>query len=113
MSGGLQMNKTILLTLGACLVGISAISFAQSQQYPVKPVRVIVSTVPGPLDAYARIISEKITTSLKQQFFIDNRPGAGGNIATEIVSKSQPDGQTLLFAIDTTFTVNPSLYKKL
>jgi tripartite-type tricarboxylate transporter receptor subunit TctC len=76
-------------------------------------VRVLVSTVPGPLDTYARIICDKISTSLKQPFVIENRAGAGGNIAAEIVSKGQPDGYTLLFAIDTTFTVNPALYKKL
>jgi tripartite-type tricarboxylate transporter receptor subunit TctC len=86
---------------------------AQAQQYPAKPVRVLVSTVPGPLDTYARIICDKMSTSLKQPFVIENRAGAGGNIAAEIVSKAAPDGYTLLFAIDTTFTVNPALYKKL
>lgn len=105
------MIKAILSMLAACMSAM--VGPVLSQQYPSKPVRVVVSTVPGPLDAYARIISEKIASSLKQQFFVDNRPGAGGNIASEIVAKSQPDGQTVLFSLDTTFTVNPSLYKKL
>jgi tripartite-type tricarboxylate transporter receptor subunit TctC len=93
---------------------LAAISMAAwAQQYPNKAVRVIVSTVPGPLDAYARIICDKMSTSLKQPFVIENRAGAGGNIAAEMVSKAPADGYTLLFAIDTTFTVNPAIYKKL
>jgi tripartite-type tricarboxylate transporter receptor subunit TctC len=93
---------------------LAAMSMAAwAQQYPAKAVRVIVSTVPGPLDAYARIICDKMSTSLKQPFVIENRAGAGGNIAAEMVSKAAPDGYTLLFAIDTTFTVNPAIYKKL
>jgi tripartite-type tricarboxylate transporter receptor subunit TctC len=79
--------------------------------YPSKPVRVVVSTVPGPLDAYARIIAEKLSAALKQPFVIDNKPGAGGNIAAQFVKDQPADGYTLLFAIDTTFTVNPALYK--
>ena len=79
--------------------------------YPNKPVKVVVSTVPGPLDAYARIIGEKLAASLKQPFVIENKAGAGGNIAAEYVKSQPADGYTLLFAIDTTFTVNPPLYK--
>jgi hypothetical protein len=78
-----------------------------------KPVHVVVSTVPGPLDTFARIICEKMSTALKQPFVIENKAGAGGNIAAEQVAKAAPDGYTLLFSIDTTFTVNPGLYKKL
>jgi len=86
---------------------------AAAQQYPAKPVRVIVSTVPGPLDAFTRIVFEKVAAELKQPFVIENRPGAGGNLAADLVAKAPPDGYTLLSAIDTTFTVNPSIYKKL
>jgi len=88
-------------------------AFAGAQGYPDKPVMVIVSTVPGPLDVFARIVCEKLSASLKQPFVIENRAGAGGNIAAELVKNAKPDGYTLLFAIDTTFTVNPGLYKKL
>lgn len=84
-----------------------------AQQYPTKPVRVIVTTVPGPLDAFARVVCGKLSERLKQNFFIENRPGAGGNIGAELVAKAPTDGYTLLFAIDTTFTVNPSMYRKL
>jgi tripartite-type tricarboxylate transporter receptor subunit TctC len=84
---------------------------AMAQGYPNKPVKVIVSTVPGPLDAYARIIVEKIGASLKQPFVVENKAGAGGNIAAEYVKGQPADGYTLLFSIDTTFTVNPGLYR--
>ncbi|MBI3373603.1 MAG: tripartite tricarboxylate transporter substrate binding protein [Betaproteobacteria bacterium] len=105
------MKQCVLSLIAACL--LAAAVPAQSQQYPVKPVRVIVSTVPGPLDTFARMVCDKIAASLKQPLVIENRAGAGGNIATELVAKSPADGYTLLFAIDTTFTVNPSVYKTL
>ncbi len=101
--------KRIIVTLAACALALAA----QAQPYPAKPVRVIVTTVPGPLDTFARIIGEKVSTSLKQPFVIENKPGAGGNIGADMVAKSAPDGYTLLFALDTTFTVNPAIYKKM
>src|SRR5437588_788874 len=60
--------------------------------YPNKPVKVVVSTVPGPLDAFARIICEKLATSLKQPFVVENKAGAGGNIAAEYVKGQPADG---------------------
>ena len=107
------MKRSVLSAFTACLVAAAAPAFAQPPQYPVKPVKVIVTTVPGPLDAFARIVSEKLATALKQPFVIENRPGAGGNIGADMVAKAPADGYTLLFAIDTTFTVNPAIYKKL
>jgi len=98
----------IVLTL-SCAMPLAALA----QSYPNNPVKVIVSTVPGPLDTFARTICEKLAAQLKQAFVIENKPGAGGNIAAEQVAKSPADGYTLLFAIDTTFTVNPALYRKL
>jgi len=89
---------------------LPALAVAQAP-YPSNTVRVVVSTVPGPLDAFARMICEKLQTALKQPFIIDNKAGAGGNIAADLVKSSAPDGYTLLFALDTTFTVNPALYK--
>jgi tripartite-type tricarboxylate transporter receptor subunit TctC len=105
------MKKRAVFLLAACLLALPA--QAQSQSYPAKPVRVIVTTVPGPLDTFARMIVDKIAVSLKQPFIIENRPGAGGNIGAELVARSPADGYTLLFAIDTTFTVNPAVYKTL
>ena len=105
------MNLRVLTTLAAGLITLP--NLANAQSYPNKPIRVIVSTVPGPLDAFARILCDKISTSLKQPLVVENRAGAGGNIAAELVMKTPADGYTLLFSIDTTFTVNPSVYKKL
>src|SRR3989440_2462085 len=106
--GGAHM-KRISLMLAGCVLAVAA----HAQSYPAKPVRVIVTTVPGPLDTFARIISEKAATSLKQPLVIENKPGAGGNIGADVVAKSPSDGYPLLFALDTTFTVNPAIYKKL
>ena len=105
------MKRYLVSMFAACLLASPLL--AQSQQYPNKPVRVIVTTVPGPLDTFARIICDKISIDLKQPFVIENRAGAGGNIGTDFVAKSSADGYTLLFAIDTTFTVNPAIYKSL
>ena len=102
------MKRSILALLAA-----GAAFAAQAQPYPAKPVRVVVSTVPGPLDTFARMVLEKMSGALKQPFVVENKAGAGGNIAAEMVAKSPADGYTLLFAIDTTFTVNPSIYAKL
>jgi tripartite-type tricarboxylate transporter receptor subunit TctC len=103
------MKQPIRLLFVAC---VAAAASAQAQ-YPAKPVRVVVTTVPGPLDTFARIITDKMSGALKQPFIIENKPGAGGNIGADMVAKSAPDGYTLLFALDTTFTVNPSIYKKM
>ena len=67
----------------------------------------------GPLDIVARAIADKLSISLKQPIVIENRPGAGGNIGTEVVARAAPDGYTLGMVLGTTLTVNPSLYKKL
>jgi len=91
----------------------AAPTLSLGQAYPSKPLRIVVSTVPGPLDAFARVICDKVSTSLKQPLVVENRAGAGGNIAAEQVLKAPADGYTLLFSIDTTFTVNPAIYKKL
>lgn len=73
----------------------------------------VVTTVPGPLDAFARAVLVQVQKRLNQPFIIDNKPGAGGNLGADVVAKSPADGYTLLFALDTTFTVNPALYKKM
>jgi tripartite-type tricarboxylate transporter receptor subunit TctC len=105
------MKRIVLPVFAGLLLGLSGP--ALSQGYPNKAVRVIVPTVPGPLDAFARAVLEKVSDHLKQPFVVENRPGAGGNVGADAVAKAAPDGYTLLFAIDTTFTVNPALYKKM
>ncbi len=85
-------------------------SFAQS--YPSKPLRFI-NNFPagGPSDFLARTVGEAMTTSFKQVVVTENKPGAGGNIGADFVAKSPADGYTVLFGIDTAFTVNPHIYK--
>jgi tripartite-type tricarboxylate transporter receptor subunit TctC len=87
---------------------------ATAQNYPTHPVKIIVSSAAGgPLDVVGRAVAEKITTDLKQPVVVEARSGAGGNIAADFVSKSEPDGHTLLFTLSSTLTVNPHLYKGL
>ena len=107
-----MLLRTILgLALG-CLLAPTHV-FAQTA-YPTKPVRMVVSfAVGGPTDLVARVIAAKLSEYLGQQFIVDNRPGAGGNIGADLVSKSAPDGYTLLMATVSTHASNPLLYKKI
>ena len=87
-------------------------AFAQS--YPAKPIRMLVPFPPGgPADILARVIAQKMSEDFGQQVIVDNRPGANTIIAAEAAAKSAPDGYTLLMAIDSTLTMNPTLYSKL
>jgi tripartite-type tricarboxylate transporter receptor subunit TctC len=100
------------LALGVA-AGTSSTASAQ-EAYPAKPVRMLVTFPPGgPSDILARILADKLSASLKAPFVVENRPGAGGNIGAAAVAGAAPDGYTVLFGIDTTFTVNPSLYKSM
>lgn len=81
--------------------------------YPDKPMRLIVGWPPGGAsDVVARILAERLTARLGQSVFVDNRPGAGGNIGAAGAARSTPDGYTLFLAT-TSFGINPSLYEKL
>lgn len=84
-----------------------------AQQYPVKPIRLIIPTAPGGgVDVVARALGERLSKSLGQPIIYDNRAGAGGIIGTDIAAKSSPDGYTLLI-VTSAHSVNPSLYEKL
>jgi tripartite-type tricarboxylate transporter receptor subunit TctC len=84
-----------------------------AQDYPAKPVRMVVPYAPGGgADIWARTLSQKLTESMKQTFIVENRPGANGGIGTDMVSKSTPDGYTLLATASGPITVNPVLYAK-
>ncbi len=86
---------------------------AAAQNFPLRPVRIVVPSTPGgALDVIARTVSPALTEKWKQQVVIDNRAGAGGIIGTEIVAKSAPDGHTLL-VVTTGFVTNPFIYKQL
>jgi tripartite-type tricarboxylate transporter receptor subunit TctC len=87
---------------------------ANAQGYPNKPVKVLVtSTAGGPLDVFTRLVVAKMEQKLKQPFVVEDKPGAGGNIAITTALQAPADGYTIVFSIDTTFTVNPSLFKNI
>ena len=96
--------------LGAALLSLAA----AAQPYPAKPVRVVVAfTAGGTTDLLARLVAQQLSEKLKQQFVIDNKPGAGGNIGTEAVVRAAPDGYTLIVNSVGPVAVNPTLYSKL
>jgi tripartite-type tricarboxylate transporter receptor subunit TctC len=106
-------SNIALLLLAALAVQI-CISPASAQVYPAKPVRLVVPYPPGGgSDTIARPLAQKLTESLGQQFVVENRGGASGNIGMEAVARAQPDGYTLIFALNAQLAVNPSLYKKI
>src|SRR5512143_3879886 len=104
----MKVATHILALIAALLAG----GVAQAAGYPDHPVKVVVPFAPaGPTDVMARLIAQKLSEALKQQFFVENHPGAGGNIGMMAVARSAPDGYTILVA-SSSFTVNPSLYAK-
>lgn len=106
------MNKKIIVGLIASF-GLFASSIGYSQSYPDKPVKIIVPYSPGGTADYsARQIAQILTDATKQSFFVENKVGASGTIATNFVAKSAADGYTLL-ANDTTYAMLPSLFKTL
>lgn len=85
---------------------------SMAEGYPTRPVRVVVGfPAGGPTDIIARVVAQKLSESLGQQFYVENLPGAGSNIASGQVAHAAPDGYTMM-AISTGFMVNPSLYAK-
>jgi len=98
--------------LGASLALVA--SWASAQAYPVKPIRIVVPFPPGgATDILARDVAQKLTEAWGQQVIVDNRPGAGGNIGSELVAHSAPDGYTLEMGTVGTHAINASLYAKM
>jgi len=107
----LPRRQFLHLAAGAALPAVSRVAGAQA--YPTRPVRVMVGFAPGQaIDIVTRIIGQRLSERLGQQFIIENRPGAGGNIATEVVARAPADGYTLL-AIGSNNMINPTLYQNL
>ena len=108
-------GRNLLPILFACTILASTHAPAQGvDAYPGRPVRLIVNfAAGGAIDAVARVVGAKLADAMGQQFVVDNRPGAGGNIGADAVATAKPDGYTLLVTLDTALTVNPSLYGKL
>jgi tripartite-type tricarboxylate transporter receptor subunit TctC len=96
-----------LTLLGACGIATAADS------YPARPIRLVNPYTPGgSVDFFCRVVAQRVSESLGQRIIVDNRPGAGTNIGTEIVVRAQPDGYTLL-CNSSAIAINPTLYAKL
>ena len=106
-----------MVLLGSLLTIASIVAApisASAQDFPTRPIRLVVPFPPGGfVDILARLTTPGMGQVLGQQVLVDNRPGANGNIASDVVAKSQPDGYTLLFAQVSNLAVNPALYKDL
>ena len=104
----------------SCLLGTLAVAAAlalgtaaQAQSYPAKPIRLVVPFTPGGVtDTSGRLIAEQLSKRLGQQVIVDNKPGASGNIGTQMVSAAEPDGYTLLLGFDGTLVINPHVFPK-
>ena len=106
-----SMNRFLSVLLASCTLGVTFGTAAQ-EKYPVKPVTVIVPQAPGGAnDTVARILAAKLSENVGQQFIVDNRPGAGGNIGTAAAARARPDGYTLLLTVSSAHVINPFLYK--
>lgn len=98
--------------ISVALAGVAPSLYAQA--YPNKPIRFVVPYAPGGTsDILARIIGQRLSDHVGQQLIIDNRPGAGGNIGSDLVAKATPNGYTILMANVATHAINPSLYRKM
>ena len=109
------MNRTMLHAVFAlaCAATLASPALAQ-QDYPSKPIRVVVPwPVGGITDIGARIMSERLTQNMGRSVIVENKPGANGFIGTEFVAKATPDGYTLLLVTTSTHAVAPALYRKM
>jgi tripartite-type tricarboxylate transporter receptor subunit TctC len=105
-----MVKRTILCVL-ACAVLLAAAD-ARAQNYPTKPIRMIVPFPPGgPIDVMGRLVADRLSQGLGQTVVIENRPGAGAVIGSKAVASAEPDGYTLLFGSSGSLAVTPALYK--
>ena len=108
------MTRSARAFAAALFASIFAAGAATAADYPTRPVSLVVAFTPGgPSDVLARIVGKKLEAQLHQPFVIENRPGAGGNIAAESVARAAPDGYTLLNGNNSILATNGSLYKKI
>ena len=105
--------KQIHRIVGAALVFAFWSTVTSAQSYPAKPITIVVPYAPGGVtDVLSRIFAQKLSEQMGKQVTVENKPGAGGNIGTDFVARSAPDGYTIVMMIDTN-TIAPALYAKL
>jgi tripartite-type tricarboxylate transporter receptor subunit TctC len=109
------LNSTIaVVKLLVATVAVMSCTTVLAQAYPTKPIKILVHVPSGSApDITARVVGEKLAESLGQAVVIENRPGAGGNIAADIVAKSTPDGYTLALCVDSQLVINPHVFNKM
>lgn len=106
----MQLKRRTLM-VSALLAALAYPALAQDK-FPSKPVSVIVPQAAGGAnDAIARIIAQQLSLQMGQQFIVENRPGAGGNIGTAAAAKARPDGYTLVLTVNSAHVINPALYR--
>lgn len=111
-----SLGRRLLLqgAVGAAAAPLIGVGLAQAETFPSKPLRLVVPfPAGGPTDIVARPLAQMLSEALGQQVLVDNRGGAGGSIAADMVAKSPPDGYTLLMGTVGTQAINASLYRKL
>jgi len=107
------MNRTLVLALTAA-VALLAAAPAAAQNYPTKPVKFVTPYPPGgTTDILARLVGTKLQQTLGQPFLVESKAGAGGNVGTDMVAKSPPDGYTILMGASGPLAINVSLFKSL
>ena len=105
---------TMLAGLSAAILAAALGAAAQAQDYPTKPIRLIVGFgAGGGNDIFARLIAPKLSERLGQPVLVENKPGAGGTIAADLVAKSAPDGYTLYVGATGAMTISPAVFTKL
>lgn len=110
----MKFSSPFLKTFAAAAMFAVSAGSALANDYPTKPIRLVVPfAAAGTTDFLARAIAQKLGSNLGTSVVVDNRPGAGGNIGSDIVAKSEPDGYTLLLGTVGTHAINASLYKKM
>jgi len=111
--GCLAAARRVLQLAGAAVLASALLHSAHALDYPNRPVRLVVGFPPGgSADIVARLVAQALTERMGQSFIIDNKPGAGSNLGTEMVARAEPDGYTLM-ADSVSNAINPTLYKKL
>jgi len=109
----MQRRSLVRTLAAAAALSLPALGFAQAAGWPTKPVRFIVAFAPaGPADIIARLLGQKLGEALGQSVVVENRPGAGGSVASALVARARPDGYTLLVNTSS-YAVNPAMQRDL
>ena len=108
----IELKHSKFLLVAAAVCSTTAVFAASIPGYPTRPIRLLLPFAPGgSADVIGRIIAPKLSEAMGQQWVVDNRGGAAGNIAAEIVARAAPDGHTVFLGLSTVVTANPALYK--